>query len=688
MQKYSTEQIRNVVLISHGGAGKTSLSEAMLFNTGLITRLGRVEEGTTTSDFDPDEIKRHISISTSIIPCEWKGHKINLLDSPGYADFVGEVKAALRVADMAILVVCAASGVEVGTEMTWRYAEEHNIPRLVLLNKMDRDNADFFNTLRQVNEVLSNKCVPIQLPIGSQSSFQGVIDLLSEKAIGAKGEEIPIPSEMEATVAEYKEKLIESIAETNDDLLAKYLEGEPLSNEEISAALKQAIIGGVLYPVVVASGIQNIGVSTLMDTIVALGPSPLEAREIEAKDPQNGEEKKLKSDPNGPLGAFVFKTTADQYVGKLTYFRVFSGILSSDSHVWNQTKAKSERLGQLFIARGKAQEPVQRLIAGDIGAVAKLADTNTGDTLTVKEHPIVVSTVDLPEPLFSVAINPKTKADLDKMGAGLSRLVEEDPTLHVQRDHVTHETVLYGIGESHIDVAVEKLKRKFGVEVLATVPKVAYKETITVPVKAEYKHKKQTGGHGQYGHVLLELQPLPRGSGLEFTEKVVGGSVPKNYIAAVEKGVHEAALEGVLGRFPMVDVRAVLYDGSYHPVDSSDMSFQIAGLHAFRKGAQEGQPVLLEPIMNVEVTVPAAFMGDAISDLNGKRAKVHGMNTMGGVSIVEAQAPLSEMLRYATDLRSFTQGRGTFTMEFSHYEPVPGHLVSKIVEQAKKEAVS
>ena len=688
MEKYSTEQIRNVVLISHGGAGKTSLSEAMLFNTGAITRLGKVEEGTTTSDFDADEIKRHISISTAIIPCEWKEHKINVLDTPGYADFVGEVKAALRVADMAMVVVCAASGVEVGTEMTWKYVDERNIPRLVLFNKMDRDNADFFNTLRQVNDILSNKCVPIQLPIGSQSSFQGVVDLMSGKATGAKGEEIAVPSDMEATVAEYKEKLIESVAETNDDLLAKYLDGEPLSGEEIGTALREAVISGNLYPVVASSGSQNVCVSTLMDAIVKLGPSPLEARETEAKDPHNGEVKPLKADSSGPLAAFVFKTTADQYVGKLTYFRVFSGILTSDSHVWNQNKGKAERLGQLFIARGKSQEPVQQLIAGDIGAVAKLADTNTGDTLTVKEHPLVISTIELPEPLFSVAINPKTKADLDKMGAGLSRLVEEDPTLHVQRDHVTHETVLYGIGESHIDVAVEKLKRKFGVEVVVSVPKVAYKETITVPVKAEYKHKKQTGGHGQYGHVLLELQPLPRGTGLEFSEKVVGGSVPKNYIPAVEKGVLEAAQEGVLAHFPVVDVRAVLYDGSYHPVDSSDMSFHIAGLQAFKKATQDGQPVLLEPIMHVTVTVPEAYMGDTISDLNGKRAKVHGMNTMSGLSVVEAEAPLSEMLRYATDLRSFTQGRGTFTMDFSHYEPVPGHLVSKIVEQAKKEAVS
>ncbi len=685
MQRYGVEQIRNVVLLSHGGSGKTSLSEAMLFGSGAITRLGRVDHGNTTSDYDPEEIKRKISIYLSLIPVEWKGFRVNIIDTPGYADFLSEVKSAVRVADGAIIVVCAASGVEVGTELVWRYAEEQKIPRLIFINKMDRENADFFKTLGELQAHFEKRCLPIGLPIGAERDFKGVVDLTQMKAYtGTQWQEGEIPEEFKGRAEEFREKLVEAVAETDDELIAKYLEGEELTAEEMWRGLRAATLGGQAVPILVGSALENVGAGRLLDAMCDFLPSPRDGDQIKAINRATREEETINPDPTAPLSAVVFKTSADPYVGKLTYLRVYSGTIHSDSSVWNSTKDRAERIGQLYVLRGKSQEPVPQLIAGDIGAVAKLAETSTGDTLCHRDHPLVLPAMEFPSPVLSVAVHPKTKADLDKMGTALARLTEEDLSLKVYRETDTMETILSGMGEAQLEVAAEKMQRKFGVDVRMEVPKVPYKETITVATKAEYKHKKQTGGHGQYGHVFLSLEPLPRGQGYEFGDRVVGGVVPKNYIPAVEKGVTEAINEGVLASYPVVDIKVTLYDGSYHSVDSSDISFKIAGAHALRKGLSQGQPVLLEPIMNMRITVPEGFTGDVIGDLNSKRARVQGMNPQDGLNVIEAQAPMAEVLRYAIDLRSMTQGRGSYQMEFSHYEEVPPHVAQKISAERGK----
>ncbi|NQT48757.1 MAG: elongation factor G, partial [Chloroflexi bacterium] len=669
MQSYSTEQIRNVVLLSHGGAGKTSLSEAMLFASGAIPRLGKVDEGTTTSDYDPDEIKRKISINLSLMHCEWQGNKINLLDAPGYADFVGGAKAGMRVAEAAIVAVCAASGVEVGTELVWRYAEESALPRLIFINKMDRENADFHKVTEQIRSTFGSKCVPIQLPIGAHTSFEGIVDLIGMKAYtGDKDQEGEIPSSMDGSVASFRDKLAEAVAEIDDDLTLKYLEGEEITTDEILRVLGDGIKAGKIVPILAGSALQNRSIRHLLDAICNYVPSPQEAGSVTATAPTTREAVAIEPDESGPLSALVFMTSADPYVGKLTHFRVYSGHMESNSQVWNATKEQVERIGQLFVFQGKTQEAVPKVIAGDIGSVAKLAVTATGDTLCARERPLSLAPVEFPVPIFSVAIRPKTKTDVDKLGTVLPRLTEEDPSLQVHRVAETGETILSGMGDTHVEVVAEKMQRKFGVGVTSDVPKVPYRETINAATKSEYKHKKQTGGHGQYGHVCLQLEPLPRDGGFEFTVKVVGGAVPKNYLPAVEKGVLEARQEGVLSRYPVVDVRVTLYDGSSHPVDSSEISFKIAASQALKKGLSQGQPVLLEPIMRLEVVVPDAFIGDIIGDLNTKRAKVLGMNPDGGNQVIEAHVPLAEIQRYAIDLRSITQGRGTYKMEFSYYE--------------------
>ena len=679
MQQYGLENIRNLALLSHSGAGKTSASEAVLFTAGAITRLGKVDDGTTTSDYDPDEVKRQISINLSMLPCQWKGAKINLIDTPGYSDFVGEVKAAMRVSEGAIIMVCAASGVEVGTEQVWSYCEETDLPRLIFVNKMDRENADFYQTLEQIQSRFGSRCLPVQLPIGAQDSFQGIVDLLTMKSyIGSQAKEAELPSSLQTKAAPFREKLIEAVAEVDDRLIEKYLEGEQLSLEELGDGLRRAVVTGKIVPVLAGSAIQNIGFTSLLDAICNYLPSPKEREVVIVAD---SAKQTIEPSQDAPLAALVFKTSADPYVGKLTYFRVYTGAINSSSQVWNASRGGAERIGQLFILRGKTQEPVSQLGAGDIGAVAKLGLTSTGDTLCSQAQPMKIAPILFPQPAFSLAVHPKTKTDLDKLGAALSRLSEEDPTLEVHREADTNETILSGIGESHLEVAAEKMLRKFGVGVRLETPKVPYKETITVPAKAEYKHKKQTGGHGQYGHVLLELEPLPRGSGCEFSDKVVGGRIPKNYIPAVEKGVNEAIREGVLARYPVIDLKTRVYDGSFHPVDSSEICFKIAGAGALRKGLSQGQPILLEPIMNIEVTIPGDFTGDIIGDLNTKRARVQGMNPEGGLNVIDAQVPLAEILRYAIDLKSITQGRGSYKTEFSHYEEVPAHLTQKIIAE-------
>ena len=686
MKEYKVNQLRNVALLAHSGAGKTSLAEAMLFDAGVTTRLGRVEEGTTVCDYDEEEIKRRISLSTAVAPYEWEGCKINILDTPGYADFVGEVVAAVRVADGAIILLDAAAGVEVGTELVWGFADERKLPRLVFINKMDRENADFRRALEDLKQKLEANFIPLQLPIGKESDFRGVVDLVTMKALlGQEGRVEDIPAELRDEAEEYRVQVVEAAAESEDELIEKYLEGEELSEEEIRRGLAAAVRAGTVVPILCGSATANLGVQSLMKAIVEYLPSPAEV-EVVAQNPATGEEEGLEANELAPLAALVFKTLADPYVGKLTYFRVYSGVMESDSRAFNPRSGKEERIGQLYVPRGKEQLPVERIRAGDIGTVAKLAETLTGDTLCDKGHPVFLPAPTFPKPVFSAAVHPKTKADLDKMSTALARLVEEDPTLEVRREPSTGEVILSGMGESHIDIAAQRLRRKFGVEITTSIPKVPYRETITKVVSAQGRHKKQTGGRGQFGDVFIRFEPLPRGSGFEFVDEIRGGVVPSQYIPAVEKGLREIMQKGVLAGYPTTDFRAVLYDGSYHPVDSSEISFKLAAHLAFKKAIPQAGPVLLEPIMNVTITVPEEFMGDVLGDLNAKRAKVMGMDQRKGKAIITAQVPLAEMRRYATDLRSITQGRGIYTMEFSHYEEVPSHIAQKIIEEAKREA--
>ena len=681
MKAYSSDKIRNVALIGHGGSGKTSLAEAMLFDSGAINRLGKVDEGNTTSDYDPDEVKHHMSINLSLLPVEWQDHKINVIDIPGYPDFAGEVKAGLRVADAAILLVDAGAGVEVGTTIVWKSADEYNLPRIIVINKIDREHADFEKAVESIRDALSPKAVALELPIGQEAAFKGVVNVTTGKAClydgSGKLTEGEAPADMHAAVAAARDKLLDAIVETDDDLMAKYLEGEELSEQEITKALHAAVCSGQVIPIVCASASNNKGIQPLLDLVVDALPSPDDAVLNEA------DAKAIKDKPDR-LGAFVFKTIADPFVGKLTYLRVYSGALKGDSHAWNANKGKEERIGPLLSLRGKNNEPVGEIKAGDIGAVAKLAETTTSDTLTVKDAPVKFTPIAFPRPVYAAAIEPKTKTDLDKMGPALSRIIEEDPTLTIRKDSETNDNLLSGMGESHVTIAVERIQRKFGVNLDVNIPKVPYRETIKAGAKAQGKFKRQTGGHGQFGDTWIELQPA-KGEGFVFEDKIVGGSVPRQYIPAVEKGIREAMHEGLLAGFPVIDVKATLYDGSYHPVDSSEMAFKIAGSMGFKIAAEKAQPVLLEPIMDVTVTVPSDFMGDAIGDLNGKRAKVLGMEPAGGgMSEIRAHVPMSEMLRYATDLRSITQGRGTYTMEPLGYEEVPSHMAQKVIAEAEK----
>ena len=678
MAQYGLENIRNLALLAHNGAGKTSLAEAILFNTKIINRLGKVSEGSTTSDYDPAEQKRAMSINLSMLPYIWQGNKINLMDTPGYPDFIGEVKSAIRVSEGAVIVVCASSGVEVGTEQVWAYCNANNLPRIAYINRMDRENADFTKVVDQIQSKFGRKCLPIQLPIGEHTTFQGIIDLLKMKSYtGAASKEGEIPAELLNEAKSLREKLVESVAETEDALLEKFLGGEELNQEDLTKALSKAVAAGKLTPIMAGSGLQNIGVLPLMDAIVNYLPPP-KNHQVDVIGDDN-KPAKIAADPKGNLEALVFKTSADPYVGRLTYFRVYCGSITSNSQVWNVTRNEHERIGQLFILRGKNQEAVQEIAAGDIGAVAKLTVTATNDTLGAKEKHTKLVPIIFPEPKYSEAVYPKTKLDLDKLGPSLAKIVEEDPTLKMHREATTNETILSGIGEIQLSVAAEKMARKFGVNVELQTPKVPYKETITMECQAEYKHKKQTGGHGQYGHVVLELSPLPRGSGTEFVERIVGGTIPKNFIPAVEKGVHEGVQEGVLGGYPVEDVRITAIDGSFHPVDSSEICFKIAGAGAVKKGLTDGKPVILEPIVKLKITAPDNYTGDIISDLNTKRGQVHGMLPEEGMNTIEAIVPLAEVQRYAMNLKSITQGKGSYSMEFSHYQEAPPLVTQKII---------
>ncbi len=678
MKSYQPAQLRNVGLFSHGGAGKTSLAEALLYKTGAITRLGNVEDGTTTTDFDPDEVKRHMSVSLALAPVEWRDCKINIIDAPGYADFFGEVAEAMRVSDGALVLVDAAAGVQVGTDLVWKKADAESFPRMVFVNRMERENANFYRTLDQLKAKYGKGVVALTVPVGEEHSFLGVVDLVSGK-VYTDGKETAVPADVQANVDKHREALIETACEVDDDLITKYLEGEELTADEIKGAIRRGVLQGRIVPVLCGSATGLKGIEPLLDALVDYMPSAADVK-VRLADGQV-----LTPTADGRAAVLVFKTVSDPYIGKLSYLRVYTGRIQTDSHVWNGNRNHEERIGQLFVLRGKHQEPVQVLSCGDIGAVPKLQETYTGETLTTRDSPIVLAGIEFPEPAYSASVTPKTKQDVDKLSTALARIVEEDPSLKVHREDSTGETIISGLGESHVQIAAERMQRKFGVNVTLDVPRVPYRETIKGRARAEGRHVKQTGGHGQYGVCWLEIEPLPRGAGYEFVDKIVGGVISQTYRPAVDKGVREAMQEGILAGFPVVDVRATLYDGKEHPVDSSEMAFKLAGALAFKKAFMEANPVLLEPIMSLEVTVPDEFTGDVMGDLNSKRARVLGMVPGDGVTTIQAEAPYAELLRYATDLRSITQGRGLYRMSFTRYEEVPAHLAQQIVERRKKE---
>ena len=673
MPKFTTERIRNLALLSHSGAGKTILAEAMLHTAGVSTRMGTVEDGTTVSDYEPEEHKRNTSVNTAILNVPWNGHKLNVIDTPGYADYRGEVVSGIRVADAAVILVAAQAGIEVGTRQMWNLAGERDLPRIVYISKLDRENSDFGGVVAALQERFGRHLVPVHLPIGSETSLAGVINLLDPDS--------DVPAEYESEFEEARERLIEAIAEIDDDLATKYLEGEEITQEEMLGGVRQGLIEGTLVPILAGSPLKGIGVTEFMDFAAAYLPSPADSPTVSARVPGSDETSEIECDNNGPLAALVFKTAADPFVGKLSYFRVYSGTFQSDSQLQNANRGEAERIGQVFEIRGRDQDAVPELAAGDIGAVTKLNSVLTGDTISTRERPLILGGMEFPSPVYMMAVYPKTKADVDKMTSSLSRIVEEDPSIVLTRQPDTNEMIMGGLGDTHLDVTLEKMQRKFGVEMVLEIPRVPYRETISGRARVEYRHKKQTGGHGQFGHVWIEVEPLPRGSGFEFNNTIVGGSVPREYIPSVEKGVRGALSDGVVAGFPVVDMKATLVDGSFHTVDSSGVSFEIAGGHATTKGLQQARPVILEPIMSVEISVPDDFTGDIIGDLNSRRGRIQGMVPNGdGTTSVQVEAPQSEMLTYATELRSQTQGQGSFTMEFDHFEEVPSHMVDRVVQ--------
>lgn len=667
-----TENIRNVILVSHAGAGKTSLSEAILFNTGATSRLGRVEEGNTVSDYSKDEIERRVSINTSFVQTTHKGALLNVIDTPGYADFIGELISGLKAADSGVLVMSGLEGVEVGTEKTWKSLEENELPRLIFVNKLDKENSDFFKVVDNVRERLGKKCVAATFPVGKESSLKSAVNLIS-----MEGADSLSPDDKKKAQG-YKEALIEAIAEADDKLLEKYLEGAQLSADEVEKGLKNSVSAGKLVPVFCGSATNNIGVKELTDAIVKYLPSPAERPGKKAKN-ADGSEISIRADSKAPFTAQVFKTIVDPYVGQLTLFKVFSGILNANTSFYNASKSTKERIGQIYYMHGKQQKGVEAAGAGEIAAVTKLKNTETSDSLCDEKSHIKFEEIVFPEPAISRSVKPKTRNDEEKISISLQKMSSEDPTFKISRDTQTKELIASGVGDLHIETMISRLKDRYNVNVDLGTPKVAYKETIKKNSKVQGKYKRQSGGRGQYGDVWLELEPLPRSGGFEFVDEIVGGAIPRNYIPSAEKGVRQAMSEGVLAGYPLVDVRVTIYDGSYHEVDSSDMAFQIAGAMALRKGALEAIPVLLEPIMDVEVTVPDEFMGDVTGDINSRRGRIMGM----GVQTVQAQVPLAEMFKYATELRSMTSGRGSYTMKFSHYEEVPAKIANTIIEQAK-----
>ena len=670
------KSIRNVALLSHSGAGKTSLCEAMLFGTKAVTRQGRIEDGNTVSDYEPEEIQRGSSIQTTLIAINSGDGKINFLDTPGYDDFRGEVIGALQVVEGTAILVAAPSGVDVGTERAWDMSESRGLPRLVVINKMDRENAEFNRNVADVQATFGRQCVPFQIPIGEAESFKGVINVADPNA--------DVPADLADEVEAARERLIEAAAESDDELADRYLSGEELSADEIASALRGAVLRGELVPIIATAATEGIGVIEFIEMVNSYLPSPVDGVKPRLTKRDSDDEVAYEADASASLAALVFKTTADPFVGKLSLFRVFQGTIRSNSEVWDSNQGQSERVGQLYLPKGKNQENLTELSAGDIGAVGKLSSTVTGDTLCARDNQVTFDPIEMPVGYYRVAVSPASKADLDKMSLALSRIVEEDPSLRMSRNANTSETLITGLGDAQIDVAIDKIKRKFGAELRVKLPRVPYRETITRTTQTEYRHKKQSGGHGQFGHVLLRLEPRDRDQGFEFGNEVVGGRVPREYIPSVEKGVVKALDEGALAGYPIVDLKAVLYDGSFHSVDSSGMSFEIASIQALKKGVSDASPILLEPVMRLSVTVPDAYTGEVMSDINGKRGRILGMNPEGRVTVIDAEVPQSELLRYAQDLRSISQGRGYYSMEYDHYEPVPANLEPRVIEEAKR----
>ena len=695
MANLEADKIRNVAVIAHGGAGKTSLIEALLFDSGDIDRLGNIEDGTTTTDCEPEEIARKMTITSSLAFCHWKGHRINLIDTPGFINFIEDVRGCLRAVDGAIIIVSAISGVKGETEKIWRYANEFEVPRVVFINKMDKDTANFSRAVGELEKFFETEAIPLQIPIGSGDSFTGIVDLIKMKAYtfnAGETEESEIPADMRSEAEEYRKRLVEKIAESDDTLLEKYLEGTELSDDELTKGIREGSLTKRFIPVTCGSAVKNIAIPHILDNVLLCLPSPLEMSRIspiKGKNPKDGKEVERKPLKTEPFSAYVFKTIADPYAGKLSIFRVYSGVLKADSNILNTTTGAKERIGQVFYLMGKKQIPAQAIGPGEIGVVAKLKETYTGDTFSEEAHQIIFEKIKFADPIISYAIAPKSKGDEEKVGASINRILEEDPTLRFQRDDETKEMLLSGMGQVHLEVTIEKLKRKFGVEVLMKTPKVPYKETIKVSAKAQGRYKKQSGGRGQYGDCFIEIEPLPRGGGYEFVDRIVGGVIPQQYRPAVEKGIIETMREGVIAGYPVVDLKVTLYDGSYHSVDSSEMAFKIAGSMGLKKAIQDAKAILLEPVMKVEAITPDDTLGAVIGDLNSKRGRVQGVEPQaGGNQKITALVPMAEMLTYANQLHSLTSGRGLYSMEFSYYEEVPSHLAQKIIaerEAQKKE---
>jgi elongation factor G len=691
MKVYETPHLRNVALVGHGGCGKTSLVSALLFDMGAVNRMGRVDDGTTVTDFDPDEIERKISLQTGLAYGEWRKAKLNLLDTPGYANFLADARSALRVADGVVVVVDAVSGVEVQTEKVWAYAEEFGLPRLVVVNRMDRERASFLRTLESLQNAFGRQVVPLALPLGEEKGFVGVADLVTDKAdvyaddASGKFQAVAVPPEVTEAARAWREKLVEMVAESNEDLIETFFEKGTLAQEDLVRGLRQAVLQGKLFPVLATSSIRNVGVHPLLDAIVDLLPSPADRGPATGTDPVQNREASRAPAADAPMSAFVFKTIADPHAGRISLFRVYSGVLKADSTVHNVSRDVPERLGALELLQGKTQTPVPEVHAGDLGAVAKLKETQSGDTLADKAHPIVYPAVTFPEPATTFAIEPKTRGDDDKISHSLHRLMEEDPVLKLSRDAQTHEMLLSGMGQLHIEVVVARLRKRYKVEVNLKKPKIPYRETIKAAAEGHGRHKKQTGGHGQFADCKIRMKPLARGGDFQFVDDIFGGSIPKNYIPAVEKGIQDARTKGFVAGFPMVDFQVELYDGQYHDVDSSEMAFKIAGSLAYKDAVAKCRPTLLEPVMKVEIAVPEEYAGSVMGDLSSRRGRPQGMEPRGSLQVIKAEVPMSEMLSYDADLTSMTGGRGTYHMEMGHYDEVPSHLQEKIAAAARAE---